>query len=316
MVFSLADTTAVAPEAQFDYFYETISRRLLRMTPRRPIGRRCFRAKLLTAEFAGGLACLIDAPGHYTERTHRDLGSDRADDVYLTYMLRGGRRLLQDGRVTTVGRGGMFLTDTRRAFGLAATARRYAGVKLSLPRHLLSEVPAERLARPDAVRAQPGGALLGHVMRDLGAALAERDAGQARLLVSIARCLLLAELAPRPEAVLERLESGGLVELARLEIARSCLTRDISVTSVARQLGLSARTLQRRLSGSGTSFSEIVAEARMSLAHDALARTAEPIHQVAERCGYAETASFYRAFRRRFGGTPGELRVEWQVIRP
>jgi AraC-like DNA-binding protein len=72
---------------------------------------------------------------------------------------------------------------------------------------------------------------------------------------------------------------------------------------VARSLGLSPRTLRRRLTESGTSYQSLLDEVRSERA-TALLPTAS-VDQVAAQLGFAEAASFIHAFRRWYGTTPG-----------
>ncbi|HUQ56980.1 AraC family transcriptional regulator [Lentzea sp.] len=72
---------------------------------------------------------------------------------------------------------------------------------------------------------------------------------------------------------------------------------------VARALGLSPRTLRRRLTESGTSYQALLDEVRSERAA-ALLPTAS-VDQVAAQLGFAEAASFIHAFRRWYGTTPG-----------
>ena len=77
-----------------------------------------------------------------------------------------------------------------------------------------------------------------------------------------------------------------------------------SVTTIAREMGLSARTLSRRLVEEGTSFRSIQDEVRRDLAMALLADTSVSIAEVAFFLGYAEPAPFHRSFKRWTGTTP------------
>ncbi|MEV0251538.1 AraC family transcriptional regulator [Nocardia sp. NPDC050712] len=79
--------------------------------------------------------------------------------------------------------------------------------------------------------------------------------------------------------------------------------------AVASGLFMSARTLSRRLSEEGTSFRALLDEVRQMLAEELLAHTDMTTEQVAARLGYAEAASFIRAFRRWKGCPPQEYRA-------
>ncbi|TDV57376.1 AraC family transcriptional regulator [Actinophytocola oryzae] len=76
------------------------------------------------------------------------------------------------------------------------------------------------------------------------------------------------------------------------------------MTDVARRLGVSTRTLRRRLEDEGTSFRALLDEVREALAEELLTRGAVPVEDVAYRLGYAEASSFIHAFKRWKGVTP------------
>jgi AraC-like DNA-binding protein len=77
---------------------------------------------------------------------------------------------------------------------------------------------------------------------------------------------------------------------------------------VARQLGLSTRTLQRRLTENGISFLEILEEVRRELAHHYLQQGSIELSETAYLLGYEDANSFFRAFQLWEGTTPGQWR--------
>ena len=77
-----------------------------------------------------------------------------------------------------------------------------------------------------------------------------------------------------------------------------------SVTTIGREMGLSARTLSRRLVEEGTSFRDIQDEVRHQLAVALLGDASVSIAEVAFFLGYAEPAPFHRSFKRWTGTTP------------
>lgn len=74
--------------------------------------------------------------------------------------------------------------------------------------------------------------------------------------------------------------------------------------TTARQLGMTARTLRRRLAAEGTSFRKLVDDLRLTLAKDFLQSGGMSATQIAERLGYADASSLFHAFKRLTGGTP------------
>jgi AraC-like DNA-binding protein len=77
---------------------------------------------------------------------------------------------------------------------------------------------------------------------------------------------------------------------------------------VAEIVGMSERTLQRRLAQAGLTFSEIVQDARFSIASDLMADTDLNIADIAFAAGYENAPHFSRAFKRLTGMTPRDYR--------
>jgi len=78
---------------------------------------------------------------------------------------------------------------------------------------------------------------------------------------------------------------------------------------VARQLGMSRRTLARRLASQDLTFAEILADLRIDLAKRHLRDGNLPISEIAWLLGYREASAFAHAFKRATGKAPREFRV-------
>jgi AraC-like DNA-binding protein len=77
---------------------------------------------------------------------------------------------------------------------------------------------------------------------------------------------------------------------------------------VARLLGMSARTLQRRLREEGTTFAAVLAQFRREMAQPLLREGRLAVSEVAFLLGYEDPSSFQRAFRRWSGLSPRAFR--------
>ncbi len=82
----------------------------------------------------------------------------------------------------------------------------------------------------------------------------------------------------------------------------------LSQSSVASLLGLSVRSLQRKLMREGTSFRQIVEDVRAETARHLLADDRISLSEVAFRLGYSEQAAFNHAAVRWFGKPPRAVR--------
>jgi AraC-like DNA-binding protein len=83
---------------------------------------------------------------------------------------------------------------------------------------------------------------------------------------------------------------------------------NVDVASVANELGIPVRSLQRRLADHATSFSVLLDETRRSLAPALLAEPDNNVEQAGFRLGYSEPTAFIRAFKKWYGVTPGSYR--------
>jgi AraC-like DNA-binding protein len=77
---------------------------------------------------------------------------------------------------------------------------------------------------------------------------------------------------------------------------------------VARRLGMSSRTLSRKLAQEGTSFAEILDQLRAALAKRYLHDETLPVSEIAWLLGYREVSSLTHAFKRWTGTTPRHFR--------
>lgn len=82
----------------------------------------------------------------------------------------------------------------------------------------------------------------------------------------------------------------------------------LSLQGCAAELALAPRTLQRRLSGEGFSYRELVAVARLHASTVLLTDAAVPVALAGLRAGYADQPHFNREFRRLMAMTPAAYR--------
>jgi AraC-like DNA-binding protein len=85
--------------------------------------------------------------------------------------------------------------------------------------------------------------------------------------------------------------------------------RRAGVGEIARQLGMSQRTLARQLAVEGLTFTELLESLRENLARKYLSDPALSISEIAWLLGYQEVSAFTHAFKRWTGKPPREARV-------
>ncbi|GAD00568.1 helix-turn-helix domain-containing protein [Agarivorans albus] len=105
----------------------------------------------------------------------------------------------------------------------------------------------------------------------------------------------------------QSIESPDLQLQLKRSIQRS-LDKPLNLELVAKKIGLSTRTLQRRLAEKQLNFSQLVEDEKKTLALNLLADTQLPISNIGLRLGYDDPSNFHRSFRRRFKFTPSFYR--------
>jgi AraC-like DNA-binding protein len=103
---------------------------------------------------------------------------------------------------------------------------------------------------------------------------------------------------------------GTLRALVENEMQRVLPHGNISKPSIAKALGISARTLSRRLTDEGVTYAEVIDDLRQSLALQYLKDPSLSLSQIAWLLGYEEATSFNHAFRRWTGRSPSAVRQE------
>ncbi len=106
------------------------------------------------------------------------------------------------------------------------------------------------------------------------------------------------------------LEATSFTEQVVFALKRRLASGRPDIAAVARDLGTSERTLQRRITEYRTTFRALLAEARQELGEQFLLDPALGIDEVACLLGYQDTSSFYRAFSDWKGMPPNQWRTQ------
>jgi AraC-like DNA-binding protein len=120
---------------------------------------------------------------------------------------------------------------------------------------------------------------------------------------------LLRVLKEEADRWLERLGTapGVAGQIRRLLVAGFPAVRP-EMKAVARKLGMSERSLRRRLQSEGVSFQEISGGAMGEIARALLRDPAKTIQETAYLLDFSDPSAFHRAFKRWTGETPAEYR--------
>lgn len=111
------------------------------------------------------------------------------------------------------------------------------------------------------------------------------------------------------DAELDNIKSEqSLVESIQDAFAQSLSDGVPKVQNISRRLGMSERTLHRRLAEQGLTFQKLLESARRDLAEGLLSQSTYSIAEVAFLTGFSEQSAFSRAFKRWVGRTPASFR--------
>lgn len=216
----------------------------------------------------------------------------------------GGRRL-------NVARGDIVIVSEtlRQTFKLPAT--RLTAIVLDEQR-MIEVAPAIRTQPIHHVpSAAPGAALLAgyagllHADASLDSAAAGLGADHLYELAALA----LDSLGDRPQADLPGI-GGARLALVKQDMARNLTDPEFDVATAARRQGVTPRYVQRLFELDGTTFGEFLRNARLDRAREALASDdPRTVSAIAFDVGFGDLSHFNKAFRRRFGATPSDIRA-------
>ncbi|RMF24620.1 MAG: AraC family transcriptional regulator, partial [Deltaproteobacteria bacterium] len=99
--------------------------------------------------------------------------------------------------------------------------------------------------------------------------------------------------------------NASLSERVRAHVLARLSSGRLSAGRISKRLGMSERTLRRRLRAENTTFQRILDDVRAELARRYLGREGRAIDEVSFLLGFSDQSAFTKAFRRWTGRTPG-----------
>jgi len=236
------------------------------------------------------------------------------DGVVLIGATRGQGLIRQAGREAHAGDGDAFFVDPNRAYLYLAQPSHACAVRLS--RSVMQSMGIDvdaALVRP--VRRHPA---LAHLMR-YAAVVHDADAiATAQMRRAIAThvhdlaCLLAGATGDAAQAAQQRGGRAARRAAVAADIDAHLTDPTLSAAAVAARLGISTRYVHGLLDREGQTFSGLVMDKRLALAHRMLRDprlVGRTIAAVAFDAGFGDLSYFNRNFRRRYGMTPSEARA-------
>jgi AraC-like DNA-binding protein len=299
--------TSDVPEAErFDYFRDALSDVYLGIRTEWS-GPGVFDAAFDSYPVDGDVIAHMWAPGHVGRRGSA-LVKQRPDEaVYLNLSTSGDHTVGHLDRTWQLGRGMPILLDSESPFVVDFADRaRFRLYSLRIEKH-----PGFEPTRRDVLRIneQLGRTVTGRALATQARLMcAEIEAGRpevAAAMVAPVRALL-GVLAGSTAESGARLDEFKAVAHARLAVP------SLRADDVGAAFGVTARTVQSEFQAAGETFGAWLLAERLDLAHERLASPAwrmRSVGTIAAACGFRDPTHFHRAFRARFGMTPGELRA-------
>jgi AraC-like DNA-binding protein len=107
---------------------------------------------------------------------------------------------------------------------------------------------------------------------------------------------------------LAQLDQDHIIQKVKAVIIDQLPSGNVTDETVARELYMSSRKLQRQLRNDGTTFTTLLTEIRQDLAQRYLREQHISLTEIAFLLGFSESSAFSRAFKRWMGVTPSEYR--------
>ena len=109
---------------------------------------------------------------------------------------------------------------------------------------------------------------------------------------------------------MKRIEASSIAQQVERIVLELLPSGEASEQTIAASLNMSGRSMQRRLSEEGTSFSHIVQATRETMSGQYIRENKLSLSEIAYLLGFSEQANFSRAFKRWYQCSPSDYRKE------
>ncbi|QQD19495.1 AraC family transcriptional regulator [Spongiibacter nanhainus] len=252
----------------------------------------------------------------FFRRSWTHIREDATDVMVLWFVRSGLMRIMQDGATHTAGPGNFVITKSMTPFTIECLTdndARHEVLHVIVPAHVFRRfLPHEIRAGIPLQSSKPAFGIAERVFTDLfndGEALSERVE---KMMLETALTVLADTLENHEDCTQQR---QSLSELRYQEVLRfveiHLCDPKLNAAMVAEACGISQRYLSHLLKQRGSSFSTLVWEWRLKVAHQWLSTTSPKeisIAEIAFRVGFKSPAHFSRLFKRVYGVGPREYR--------
>jgi AraC family transcriptional regulator, positive regulator of tynA and feaB len=304
-------TVAINDARKFDFFCDAICDVYAGIRPVQPDDV-VFNAEFRAISVAGGVLASIAAPGHTAHRGARELHRRPEESLFLNLSELSSYDAALTGQDWHLPAGRPFLIDNSQPFHLDFDPRR---------RMVLHSLRFDRMALGidlstlsisainHAIATTELGRHLEIQMRLMCGAMRGGEIGLSGMMSRpvIALLSLIAESVAGDRADSESLGLSTIKAVARQHLTES----GFGIEQLAGLLKCSVRTVQSRFAAEETTFGHWLLAERLELARHRLTFSdfpARSIESIAYVCGFRDPAHFHRAFKRRFGLPPGQIR--------
>ncbi|QCI67102.1 AraC family transcriptional regulator [Phreatobacter stygius] len=307
-------TDELRPHERFDHWREVRGKHLAGVTMDIDRDKRGdFRGRFSSMPLGSALLSEIQATAYDVSRNREDINRLSSDSLRISHLIEGpgwcdtprGRVYMDAGAISTSYSdlpfalaqrpGSMHVRLLRIPIdgheALARSARDFHTETLAPDSRYSKLIRASFLSLADA------GA-------QLAAAEADSAIGHLAQLVLLSRGAIGRSTPESREAV-----RAAHLTAARRIIAGNLYRQDLGVETLAKALVISVRQVHMLFEPTGMSCHRTITAMRLDEVRRLLAQTPErPVIDIAFACGFDSLATFYRAFRRAEGATPGDYR--------
>jgi AraC family transcriptional activator of tynA and feaB len=302
-------STLTTPRAeQFGHWRELICETFLALTPESDL-RDGFTGVVTQWPLGEINLARIDSQRQRVRRTEADIVRAPLTGYYANIQVRGDSEMVQGDSVTVLRPGDIAVVDTSQPFAFDFRTD-FRQLSFFIPGPLLiAQLPGPVRTATRIDTATGVGAAVRHALTALTTEPLTPDAA-ARLAVHA--CGMLAVALDDTRDTPDEVRSIRSHAQALADIEEHLGDDDLSPATTARRLGVSVRWLHAMFAGHERSYATTVRQFRLERARRTLLDPAQAhlrIIDVATEAGFVNGSSFHRAFRREFGRTPGELRI-------